>query len=444
MKLDIRPAATLADEPFHIVVRDVPPDAAVRLSARMALPWAPQQPFTSDATFVADKSGTVTVDRQAPIVGSYDFVDGMGLIASFRRTMAKGLGDIGKGVGPDVPLTIELTAECGEDRATVAIERPFRAPGVRSERVTAPFVGVLYYGDASTGPTVVVPTGSGGDLGPVTLVAALLASHGLNALALAYFEEPGLPPRLERIPLEYVEGALDWLDAHPVVGGRPIEFLGISKGGELSLLLASRDRRITKVAGLAAHGFAFQGIGFRNRSSWTIDGGDVPFVQLKNRWLVESLARAFVNDRPFGFATTYRRGVREAKNLEAARLRVEESAADILLFAGDRDGMWNAAEGCTRLVRELDERGFPHDHRLTVYHGAGHIGFPPYIIPATEVSQRMGPRLVLSTGGTLEANARAQADAWPQVLAFLSAPPRSSARTGRGAPAGGGPGVRRP
>ena len=421
VKIDISPAVTLADEPFHVTVRDVPPGASVRVTARMALPWAPDQPYASDATFLADESGSVDVDRQAPVVGSYDFVDGMGLVASFGRATTKGLGDIGSGVRPDEPLSIELTAECGDSRATATVERPFMTPGVHSERVASPFVGELFYGEGSTGPTVIVPTGSGGELGPVALVAALLASHGLNALALAYFQEPGLPTRLERIPLEYFDGVLGWLDAHPVVGGRPIEILGISKGGELGLLLASRDKRITKVAGLAANGFAFQGIGFRNRSSWTNEGRDVPFVQLKNRWLVESLARAFVNDRPFGFAATYRRGVREAKNLAAARIPVEESAADILLFAGDRDGMWNAADGCTRLIRDLDERGYPHEHRLVVYHDAGHIGFPPYIIPATEVSQKMAPRLVLSTGGTLEGNARAQADAWPQVLAFLAA-----------------------
>src|SRR5699024_11289262 len=53
-------------------------------------------------------------------------------------------------------------------------------------------------------PTIVVLGGSEGGLSESS--AALLASHGFNTFALAYFGIEDLPKELVNIPLDYIEG----------------------------------------------------------------------------------------------------------------------------------------------------------------------------------------------------------------------------------------------
>jgi dienelactone hydrolase len=80
--------------------------------------------------------------------------------------------------------------------------------------------------------------GSEGGL-PPELTAFMLAARGYPVLALAYFREPGLPKTLLRIPLEYFRRALVWMRKQSEVNPEQIVSLGISRGGELSLILAS-------------------------------------------------------------------------------------------------------------------------------------------------------------------------------------------------------------
>ena len=421
MKLDIQPLVALCDTPLDIRVSELPEGARVKVSARMALPWAPAAGYESAAWFSSGPSGVVDLVEQKPDSGSYDFEDPMGLIVSLRRAAGTNLADIAENISPNEPIRIEIMAECGSERVSATLERRFLSPEVERERLPAPMVGELFSSPgARSDRVVIVPTGSGGDLGSVLPIAALLASHGINAVGLAYFQEEGLPSALARIPLEYFEQVVSWLQSHPSVGPKEIEILGISKGGELALLLASRYPFVTKVAAFGPHAYCFQGLNFRTVSSWTYQGADLPFIRLSIRVLVESVLRAFMRNRPFGYVTTYRKGLKAATNTEAARIKVEESNADLLLFAGRRDGIWNSYDGCEVVMRELDGRADRHQHEFVGYEDAGHSWYPPYVIPCTDTTVKMAPRLRLSTGGTLEGNARAQADSWQRALAFLA------------------------
>ena len=81
--------------------------------------------------------------------------------------------------------------------------------------------------------------GSEGALGISMSEAALLASHGIPALAIAYFDEPGLPCRLQRIPLEHFVKALRWLASQPQVAPGRVWILNGSRGTEAELLIAA-------------------------------------------------------------------------------------------------------------------------------------------------------------------------------------------------------------
>ncbi|HMK47774.1 MAG TPA: acyl-CoA thioester hydrolase/BAAT C-terminal domain-containing protein [Methanocella sp.] len=418
MKLEIQPLVALCDEKVNICVSELPPQGKVKISAALVYPWAKTVKCESFAWFTADITGKVDLSVQKPDSGTYDYVDSMGLISSVQ--IASGdLNDVAQNISVDESLFIDFTAECGEDRATTRAERLFKTPEVKNLKITDEFVGELFYTENRDYKTIVLFGGSSGSLDANLPISATLASHGFNVLTVAYFHEKGLPANLSQIPLEYFEKVFDWVRKHPITGGNNIQLLGISKGGELVMLLASRYPFITKVAAMAPHAYCFQGIAFKNASSWTYHGKDLPYIRLKNTWLIADVLDCMVKNLPFGFTSTYRKGLNVAKNKEEARIKIENSNADLMLFATTQNNMWNTYDGCTQIMDTLRERNYQHKYDLVVYEDAGEPFYVPYVIPAGVTSTKLAPRLVLSMGGSLKGNTHTQVDSWKRTVQFF-------------------------
>ena len=126
-------------------------------------------------------------------------------------------------------IFIEITAECGSDRASVKLERLMKLPEITSQRITDGFVGELFYSDHPDNKTIVWLGGSGSGLGVNAPISAALASHGFNVLSLPLFGEEGLPAQLSKIPLEYFERAFTWLSKSPITNGKEIQNSGYVK-----------------------------------------------------------------------------------------------------------------------------------------------------------------------------------------------------------------------
>jgi esterase/lipase len=419
MKLDIQPIVALCDQKLDICVSDLPAHGKVKISASLCLPWAKDVLYESAAWFTADADGQVDLSRQKPDSGSYDFIDSMGLIVSVKSQDPKALKKIAQNISVSERIFIEITAECGSDRASVTLERLMKTPEIRSQRITDGFVGELFYSDHAENKTIVFLGGSGSGLGVNSPLAAALASHGFNVLSVAFFNEEGLPSQLSRIPLEYFENVFAWLSKNPITSGKEIQILGMSKGAELALILASRYPFITKMALWAPHAYCFQGIAFKNESSWTYAGEELPFIRLKNLWVFANVLSGFIRNKPFTFTHTYRKGLAVAKNKEAARIKVEDASADLLIITSRDCGMWNTYDGCLEIMDSLRKCNYPHHYDLVVYDNAGEPYYVPYVIPAGETTLKMAPRVVLSMGGSLEGNAHARADSWEKTIQFL-------------------------
>ena len=103
-------------------------------------------------------------------------------------------------------------------------------------------------------PALLILGGSEGGSGGVRSLAAPFARQGYAVLALSYFKAEGLPPHLDRLPLEYFDRGLAWLSAQPSVDRSRIGIFGISKGAEAALLVATRHPEIRAVgAGSPSH-----------------------------------------------------------------------------------------------------------------------------------------------------------------------------------------------
>lgn len=237
-------------------------------------------------------------------------------------------------------MFIDILAECGQEQASVRVERTFKTLDIKSQKIADGFVGELFYADDPDRKTIVWLVGSGGGLGVNSLVSAPLASHGFNVLSLPFFGEKGLPAQLSRVPLEYFEKAFAWLSKNPITSGKEVWILGMSKGAELALILASRHPFITRVVLWAPHAYCFQGIAFKNESSRTYTGEDLPYIRLRNYWVFANMLNGFIKNEPFEFASVYKKGVAVAKNKETARIKVEDAHADLLLFTSKQCGMW--------------------------------------------------------------------------------------------------------
>lgn len=421
MRLNIHPLVALCDEKINISISELPPSGKVKLSASMSLPWAKTVFFESYAWFTADSTGHVDLSTQKPDSGTYDFVDSMGLIVSVKSKDPKAMEKITQNISVNENLFINIVAECGEERASARLERLFKTPGIKCQRISDEFVGELFYSDDPNNKTIVWIGGSGSRLGINSVIAAPLASHGFNVLSVPFFGEKGLPAQLSRIPLEYFERVFTWLRNHPLTAGKEIQILGMSKGAEVALILASRYPFITKVALWAPHAYCFQGIAFKNESSWSYKGQDLPYIHLRNRWVYASMLSGFIKNKPFEFASIYKKGVAVAQNKDTARIKVEDAHADMLLVTSKDCGMWNTYDGCIEIMSTLQKHNYPYTYDLVNYENAGEPYLVPHVFPAGENSLKMAPRLMLSMGGSLEGNARARADSWERTIKFLGA-----------------------
>src|SRR5690606_9472828 len=115
-------------------------------------------------------------------------------------------------------------------------------------------------------------------------LAAMLASRGYAALALAYFKYEGVPRAMVRIPLEYFDQALTWLGAQPGVDRNRLAFVGASRGGELTLLVASYLPRVKGAVAIVPSHVMWgnapdEEVPVGSQPSWSFKGKPLPYIR---------------------------------------------------------------------------------------------------------------------------------------------------------------------
>jgi len=222
-------------------------------------------------------------------------------------------------------------------------------------------------------PAIVLLGGAQGGLVTAKNRIEPLVASGYCVLRVAYFKAEGLPGELISVPLEFYDAAKAWLAGDPRVVRGGLALLGSSKGGELALLLASRDPYIRCVVGIVPASHVFQGIAARphSNSSWSSQGKDLPFVPYQ---LGSALFRAVATGE---FRDVYRDALTGAgPGAQAARIPVEKINGAVLLLSGARDEIWPSTEMCDGIIRTLRQEQFPHPFRHVVYdtgHGVGSL-----------------------------------------------------------------------
>jgi dienelactone hydrolase len=365
--------------------------------------------WRSEADFIADRKGVVDLGKHAPTRGSYTGVDPMGLFWSMniQPGQPESHSPAQTFLAP-VTMKFDLEVE-GKPVNSATLTRLYVAPGVKSLEVRDDGLVARLYEPEKGGPHpgILVLGGSEGGIRSAEANAALLASRGYAALAVAYFGMEGLPQRLVGVPLDYLKKAIDWMSARETIDRRRLAVFGGSKGGELALLLASRFPALKTVVAYVPSHVVWQGIGGAG-SSWTYQGQPVPYVPYKG---MPSTRGA---NQPLSLMPFYLGSLDNKESVSKATIPVEKINGPVLVISGKDDQLWPSSIMADMVVARLKEHRHPFKFEHLAYESAGHSIRTIY----GPTTRSMG-NAQMSLGGQPAANARAQADSWPRALAFL-------------------------
>lgn len=428
--IDISPAnAVLMGVPMTIRLAGLPANADVRIVAeRPVQPWGPgakRMIYRAEAVFAVDATGTLDLAKAAPKSGSYKGADVRGLLWSMSPTTTEAAAD-------SRPGDVELIAYAGDasDKklATRTIVFQAHAPELVVERPSG-FPGAIFAtlpvsAGAAKRPALIVMGGSEGGKTVVNDAAQRLASRGFAVLSLPYYspaqwpsmkaEVPELPPAFADIEINRLNDARAWLMTRKEVDGSRIGLYGVSKGAEFTLLGAVTFPWVKTAVAIVPTDVVWEGWGQNvepgKRSSFAYKGKPFPFTPYKD------FAEEFQ-----GFQTGQDVRIRRPQDkgraanpaaAAAARIPVERYKGPLLLVAGQEDQVWNSA----MMAHNIAERRAVAKLETVslIYTDAGHYLSGNGLSPTTQYN--VGPN---KSGGTPEANARAQADAWEKTIQFL-------------------------
>lgn len=417
--LTVTPVDDLIDVSRQIIVHGAQAGERVTLSTRTernGVTW------TSQATYIANQQGIVDVSNTAPDIGDYTGISAMGLVWSQRPEITGAREVFNADV--ETPITTQITAHTASQTVTTSFIQRLAADGViRREVRDNGLVGTLFLPQGEGPfPAVMILNGSGGGINEPR--AALYASRGYAAFALAYFKAPGLSPYISNTHLEYFEQGLDWLRQTVKPKNDFVAISGQSRGGELVLLLgATFPEKINAVLAYVPSALVHSG---QNAADPAI-GREGPTWLLKG----QALTHQWENNRtaswqpyddgppPHRHNLAMLTALQDKEAVERARIHVENIQSPVLLFSATDDGSWPSSVYCKMVKDKLDEVHFTHDVEWYDYQDAGHSILFPFV-PTTQytyahpVSGRIS-----TTGGETKVNALANEDAWMRAQAFL-------------------------
>lgn len=421
--LTIAPADALIDVPRQIRVEHVAPGATVDITAltrRNGVLWQAQ------ATYTAGEDGVVDLTRDAPVSGDYAGLSPMGLVWSQSPEDGKSREYFNQPVTD--ALVTDVVARVAGAEARARFTQRLAAEGVTRVEVREDgLVGTLYLPAGSapgSHPAVMILNGSGGGINEPR--AALYASRGYAAFALAYFKAPGLSDYISNTPLEYFQTGLRWLRKKVQPKHDFVAISGQSRGGELVLLLgATFPKEVSAVVAYVPGAVVHSGqnacdpkIG-REGPTWLLGGKPIPHVWENNR--TATWAPFDEGPAPHRHERAILTALQDLDAVARARIRVEDIEGPVMLLSGTDDGSWPSSLYSKMVQDKLVQVQHPYPVQWLDYEHGGHSILFPYV-PTTQLVYAHPVSGKFSTsGGNPKDNARADQESWEGVKTFLDA-----------------------
>ena len=406
--LRIEPEEWLADEVPRLTVSGLRPGEEVRISASQIDLGA--QNWSSSAILTARPDGTASTDDPA-VSGTYTGQDEAGLFWSMRSSNEGSFYRVGM-----EPIATTFEASVG-DRvvARAGGRKVIASAGVRRTEVDEEGLRGVLFEPAGPSRVAVMTLGNGSAGGVAEMEAAVLASRGFTAFALAVFKYPGRPEVLFEIPLEYCAAAGEWLrKRHRTSDGR-CAVLGISRTGELALLLGATFPELFGAIIAIAPSSQVWGAYGATGAAWTFKGAPIEFMTTGT-----GVSAPADLPRPIRFTPLFERAMQDGALVAATAIPVERADAPILLLSGAADAVWPSATFSELVVARLRKHGYPRPFRHITYPNAGHdVGGVPNR-PVVTGGAHPVTGIEFDFGGTAVATAAARRDSWTRRLNFLN------------------------
>lgn len=421
IKLTVTPSDGLIDLERQILIEHAVPGESVEIVARTVR--GGQVHWESRATFIADADGQVDLTTARPISGDYDIVAPMGLIWS-QNPLVKGKRDLFPENIQDGLLT-ELQASTSSGQTSSAfLKQTLASAGVTRQEVRSEgLVGTLYLPSTpGPHPAVMILNGSGGGINEPR--AALYASHGFAAFALAYFKAPGLSDYISNTPLEYFKKGMDWLRKTIKPKNNFVALSGQSRGGELVLLLGTTypddvSAVAAYVPGAVVHcgqNAADPKIG-REGPAWLLNGQPVPHVWENNRHA--SWKPFDEGPEPHRHELAILTALQDEAAVDRARILVEKIKGPVICLSGTDDGSWPSSLYSKMITERLHAKHHPYPVEWLDFEGAGHSILFPHVPTTQHVYAHPVSGRISTTGGRTDLNAQADEQSWRGVLKFM-------------------------
>lgn len=405
----------LQGQPVSVRLEGLEPNAAVTIMAERRF-GRPAQVYASNASYQANGAGVVDLQTAVPASGDYAGADAAGLFWSMTPTERPLPEDWRTG-------EVRLSARVADREVATGMTRLIGALAtVEAEEIPGFPSATLYrMPGAEPRPVIVVLHGADGGVEASRRYGPKLASLGYAVVGLPYYSPdwaqygppkaiPELPGSFIDIRIDQIAELRDWLRTRQDVDADRIALFGGSKGAEFALIAASRYPWITSVVALAPSDLVWEGWGLEmveaegTRSSFSFQGQPLPFMPYVG--FVEGLLAG-----PSADLLKIHEDGRAAhpEREAAARIPVEDFPGPIMLVAGDADREWRSGQMARNIAATREKAGL--ETSLLVFPEAGHDvggdGWTPTVVG------------IGRGGGSAQANARAQGDAWPRIVAFL-------------------------
>nr|XP_046263220.1 acyl-coenzyme A thioesterase 1-like isoform X2 [Scatophagus argus] len=403
VRLMLLPSARcLFDEPVQVKVAGLRSRQVVTMRARSTDDKGVV--FSSSATYKADGSGEIHLDRDPSLGGSYVGVEPMGLLWSLKAdALHKRFHKISS-LNPHV-VNFSVHEEDGEGRmlAEVTSERFLIGDGVSRHPIKEGNIRGVMFTPPGKGPfpAVLDLYTFGGGLSEKR--SSLLASRGFVVLTVALYGHDDMPKNINKVHLDYFEEAIEFLKKQDKVGGKGVGVISLSKSADLSLSMASY------LPGVEA-------------TVW-INGccanTAVPLYYKKSQILSALMFdRSKVTPTETGaFISKYVVNDPLAEENKDSLVPIEQATGRFLFVASEDDLNWDSKAYADMMVERLKRHG-KDNFETVIYPRAGHYLEPPYgpYCPSSFHGLLGSPVL---WGGEPRSHAAAEVHMWKKIQEFF-------------------------
>ncbi|KAL7641360.1 UNVERIFIED_CONTAM: hypothetical protein RMT77_008499 [Armadillidium vulgare] len=408
--LTVTPKSCLQDEKIILKVTGLVPNSPYTLTSH--LQDSRKNKFFSYAHYYADRDGTIDTSHNESYGGHYKGVFQMGLLAGLKP--APDEFQYLRLFKRDVENPNEIEFRLYENFLTVEeiFTLSFLGNVIHYRYFMGPEVEKILIKGRRVRASLFIPAGEGPFPGVVDMFGAIgglleyrsaqLASRGIASLALAFFGYDDLPESMEEFDLEYFKEAVNILLSHKKVKKPYVGAIGVSKGADLALAMATFIPEVKCVIGI----------------NGCISSVNSPF-RVTNDYIIQPLPFVFKNVKVFeniGFC--FNESHAEPEDFPETIIPIYRSNAKFLFIVGEDDNNINSKKYAEISAKLLREAGKENNYKICAYEGAGHLIEPPYS-PLCFWSYHKTYDSVFVWGGEIKKHTEAQEKSWVEIISFI-------------------------